>query len=112
MGVPGIFGGIDSVMRELMPRGERCMARFGLLKPSEWIVCYGMSRADLEQIALKLPEIDRALLAAALLETVGGDCLDQAADEAERRERELDNGEVTEISREELLKRVEAERRR
>ena len=71
-----------------------------------------MSLADVEQIALKLSDTDRALLAAVLLESVAPDCLAHAADEAERREREIDQGQVNEISYEELLKRVEAERHR
>ena len=71
-----------------------------------------MSLADVEQIALKLSETDRALLAAALLDSVSPDCLQHAADESERREREMDEGRVSEITYEELLKRVDAERRR
>lgn len=71
-----------------------------------------MSFADVEQIALKLSETDRALLAAALLDTVASDSLDHGPDEFERREREMDQGHVSEISHEELLKRVDAERRR
>jgi hypothetical protein len=71
-----------------------------------------MSLADVEQIALKLSDTDRALLAAALLESVAPDCLAHAADEAQRRETEIDQGQVTEISYEELIKRVEAERHR
>ena len=69
-----------------------------------------MSLADVEPIALKLSEADRALLAAVLLDSVS-DSLDHGADEFERRERELNQGRVNEISHEELLKRVGAERR-
>ena len=71
-----------------------------------------MSLADVEQIALKLSETDRALLASVLLESVAPDCLEHRADEFERRECEMHEGRVEEISREELLKRVNAERRR
>jgi len=71
-----------------------------------------MSLADVEQIALKLSETDRALLASVLLDSVAPDTLDHNADEFERRERELDQRDVSEISYEELRKRVEAERRR
>ena len=71
-----------------------------------------MSLADVEQIALKLSETDRALLASVLLESVAPDCLEHCADECERRECEVNEGRVEEISREELLKRVNAERRR
>jgi hypothetical protein len=70
-----------------------------------------MSLADVEQIALKLPETDRALLASVLIESVAPDCLNHVADEFERRERERDQGEVSEISYEELRKRVDGERR-
>jgi hypothetical protein len=70
-----------------------------------------MSLADVEQIALKLSETDRALLASVLLESVAPECLHHAADEFERREREMDQGQVHEISYEELKKRVAAERR-
>jgi putative addiction module component (TIGR02574 family) len=71
-----------------------------------------MSLADVEQIAFKLSEVDRALLAAALLDSVAPDSLDQADDEFERRESEIEQGTISEISHEELLKRVNAERRR
>jgi hypothetical protein len=70
-----------------------------------------MSLADVEQIAMKLSEVDRALLAAALLDSVASDCCEHSADEFERRERDLDQSENTEISHEELLRRVKAERR-
>ena len=71
-----------------------------------------MSFADVEQIALKLPETDRARLASVLLDSVSFDTLDHTEDEFERREREMNEGRVEEISREELVKRVNAERRR
>ena len=69
-----------------------------------------MSLAEVERIALELPEKDRTLLAATLLQSVAPEFLDHAEDEAERRERELEAGTVEEISYEELLKRVNAER--
>jgi hypothetical protein len=69
-----------------------------------------MSVADVEQIALKLSEKDRAHLAAVLLESVAADSLTVGDEEVERRERELESGEVSEISYEELVKRVAAER--
>ena len=70
-----------------------------------------MSLADVEQIALKLSETDRALLASTLLESVSPDLLNHADEEVERKEREMDEGRVSEISHEELIKRVNAERR-
>ena len=71
-----------------------------------------MSLADVERIALKLSEADRGLLAATLFDSVASDALDHSPDEFERREREMDQGNVSEIGHEELLKRIEAERRR
>jgi hypothetical protein len=71
-----------------------------------------MSLAEVERIALELSEAERALLAATLLESVASDPLEHTADEFERREREMSGGVVSEIGYEELLKRVEAERRR
>ena len=70
----------------------------------------GMSLAEIERIALELPEKDRTLLAATLLESVAPELLNHAEDEVDRRERELETGAVEEISYEELLKRVNAER--
>lgn len=61
-----------------------------------------MSLADVEQIALKLSETDRALLASVLLESVAPNCLNHAADEFERREREMDQNHLREISFDEL----------
>ena len=71
-----------------------------------------MSLADIEQIVLKLSETDRALLASVLLESVAPDCLEHRADKFERMEREMEHGGVSEISYDELVKRVDAERRR
>ena len=70
-----------------------------------------MSLADVKQMAMKLSEVDRALLAAALLDSVASDYFEHSADEFERRERDLDQSESSEISHEELLRRVKAERR-
>lgn len=71
-----------------------------------------MSLSDVEQIALQLPEADRALLASVLLDSVAPNCLEHAGDEFQRREREFEREQVGEISYEELRKRVEAERGR
>ena len=68
-----------------------------------------MSLAEVERIALELSEKDRTLLASTLLESVGVDFLEHPAEEFERREREMNEGTVAEISYEELLKRVKAE---
>lgn len=69
-----------------------------------------MSLTEVERIALELSEKDRTLLASTLLESVAADFLEHRADEFERREREMNEGTVEEISYEELLKRVKAER--
>lgn len=71
-----------------------------------------MSLADVEQIALKLSEVDRAQLASVLLDSLEADPLDHSEDEFDRRERELNQDQVKEIGHEEFVKRVNAERRR
>jgi hypothetical protein len=71
-----------------------------------------MSLAEVERIALELSENERGLLAARLLDSVAPDSLAHGADELERREREMGEGIVEEISYEELLNRVKAERGR
>lgn len=70
-----------------------------------------MSLADVEQIALKLTERDRALLASVLLDSIATDSLDHDTQEFERREREITDGHVAEISHEELMKQVDLKRR-
>jgi hypothetical protein len=70
-----------------------------------------VSLTEVERVALKLSENERALLAAVLLESVPPDSLAHASDEVERREREMNEGAVIEITYDELLKRVQAERR-
>ena len=70
-----------------------------------------MSLVEVERIALELSESERALLASKLLESVAPEPLEHGVDEFEKREREMDDGKVSEISYEELLKRVKAERR-
>lgn len=71
-----------------------------------------MTLAEVERIALELSEDERALLAATLLESVAPNSLEHPADEFQRREREMDDGPVAEISYEELVNRVKAERGR
>jgi hypothetical protein len=69
-----------------------------------------MSLAEIERVAMELSEIERGLLAAALLETVAPESLEHRADEFESREREMEEGTAVEITYEELLRRVAAER--
>ena len=71
-----------------------------------------MKLAELEQEALALPERERASLAAKLLDTLSGEETDITDEEVDRRERELNSGEVSAISHEEFVRRVEEERGR
>jgi hypothetical protein len=71
-----------------------------------------MSLADVQQIALSLSDMERAHLASVLLASVPPESLEQGNDEFERREQDFDKDQASEISREELVKRVNAERRR
>jgi len=69
-----------------------------------------MKLAEIEQEALALSDVERASLAAKLLDTLpppGTDVSDEAVD---RREREMDSGEITPILREEFVRRVQRER--
>jgi hypothetical protein len=72
----------------------------------------GMKLAEVEQAALALPEGERASLAAKLLDTLPPPATDVSDDEVEKRERELESGQVAAISHEEFLRRVEQERGR
>jgi Putative addiction module component len=71
-----------------------------------------MKLAEVEQAALALPEGERASLAAKLLDTLPPPGTDVSDDEVEKRERELDSGQVAAISHEEFIRRVEQERGR
>ena len=68
-----------------------------------------MKLAELEQEALALPERERASLAAKLLDTLSRGETDVSDEEVDRRERELDSGEVAAISHEEFVRRVQEE---
>lgn len=71
-----------------------------------------MKLAEIEQEALALTEDERATLASKLLDTLPLPGVDVSDDEVERRERELESGEVAAISHEEFVRRVQAERER
>jgi hypothetical protein len=71
-----------------------------------------MKLAEIEQEALALPERDRASLAAKLLGTLPPPGTDISDEEVERREQELESGQVAEILHDEFVRRVEQERRR
>src|ERR1044072_2759360 len=87
---------------------------------AEWRVANGsgtpylcaMKLAEIEQEALALSDTERASLAAKLLDTLPPPGTDVSDEEVERRERELDSGEVTPILREEFIRRVQQERRK
>jgi hypothetical protein len=68
--------------------------------------------AEIEQEALALPERERASLAAKLLDTLPPPGTTVSDEEVERRERELESGEVTAILHEEFVRRVQQERGR
>jgi putative addiction module component (TIGR02574 family) len=71
-----------------------------------------MKLAEIEQEALALSDSERASLAAKLLDTLPPAGTDVSDEEIERRERELESGEVTPISREELDRSLQRERRK
>jgi hypothetical protein len=71
-----------------------------------------MKLAEIEREALTLSENDRAALAARLLDTLPPSEVLISDDEVDRRERELDSGTVQAISHEELVRRVEQDRKR
>jgi putative addiction module component (TIGR02574 family) len=71
-----------------------------------------MKLAEIEQDALALPEYERAALAAKLLDTLPPPGTDVSDEEVERRERELEAGQVVAIPHEEFVRRVQQERGR
>jgi putative addiction module component (TIGR02574 family) len=71
-----------------------------------------MKLAEIEQEALALPDCDRVSLVAKLLDTLPPPGTDVSDEEIERRERELDSGQVTAISHEEFVRGVEEQRSR
>ena len=75
-------------------------------------VCYvgAMKRAEIEQNALALPERERALLAAKLLETLPPPGTDVSDEDIDQRERELESGDVEAISHEEFVRRIQQNR--
>ena len=71
-----------------------------------------MKLAEVEHEALALPERERASLAAKLLDTLPPPGTDVSDEEVERRERELESGEVAPVLHEEFVRRVQRERGR
>ena len=70
-----------------------------------------MKLVEIEQQALALPDRERASLAAKLLHTLPPPETCVSDDEVEQRERELESGQVTAISHEEFIRRVQHDRR-
>jgi len=71
-----------------------------------------MKPEQIEEEAMALPERARASLAAKLLDTLVPPGTEVSDEEVERREQELESGQVEAISHEEFLRRVERERDR
>ena len=71
-----------------------------------------MKLAQIEEEALALTDIERASLAVRLLETLPPPGTEISDEEVERRERELESGEMAAILHEEFVRRVQQERGR
>jgi hypothetical protein len=71
-----------------------------------------MKLMEIEQEALALPDRDRASLVAQLLDTLRPPGTDVSDEEVEQREREMESGQATAISHEELVRRVQEQRSR
>ena len=71
-----------------------------------------MKLTEIEQEALALPDRDRASLAAKLLDTLPPPGTDVSDEEVEQREREMESGQVTAISHQEFVRRVQEQRGR
>ena len=71
-----------------------------------------MKLVEIEQEALALPDRDRATLAAKLLDTLPPPGTDVSDEEVEQREREMESGQVTAISHQEFVRRVQEQRGR
>jgi Ca2+-binding EF-hand superfamily protein len=71
-----------------------------------------MKLMEIEQEALALPDRDRALLVAKLLDTLPPPGTDVSDEEVEQREREMDSGQVAAISHQEFVRRVQEQRGR
>lgn len=63
-------------------------------------------RLKLQEQLLTLPSEDRVAVASALLHSLEPSAYDVSDEEVQRRRQELENGNVAEISHEELLARV------
>ena len=71
-----------------------------------------MKLVDIEQEAMALPDRDRASLVAKLLDTLPPPGTDVSDEEVEQREREMESGQVTAISHQEFVRRIQEQRGR
>ena len=71
-----------------------------------------MKLEEIEQEALALPDRDRSSLAAKLLDTLPPPGKDLSDEEVEKREREMDLGQVTAVSHQEFVRCVQEQRGR
>jgi hypothetical protein len=71
-----------------------------------------MLLGEIEHEALALPDRDRASLAAKLLHTLPPPGTEVSDEEVDQREQELDSGAATDLSHQEFIRRVQAQRRR
>ncbi|MGD1084208.1 MAG: addiction module protein [Verrucomicrobiota bacterium] len=71
-----------------------------------------MKIEEIEQEALALPDRDRASLVAKLLDTLPPPETDVSDEEVDQREREMESGQVTAISHQEFVRRVQEQRGR
>jgi hypothetical protein len=69
-----------------------------------------MSRVEVERAALQLSERDRELLVSILLKTLPDSAVDVSDEEVLQRDYELEAGLVEEVSHEEMIRRVKANR--
>jgi hypothetical protein len=71
-----------------------------------------MKLVEIEQEALALTDGERVSLAARLLDTLPPPGTDVSDEEMEQREQELDSGQLTAISHQEFVRRVQDQRGR
>jgi hypothetical protein len=69
-----------------------------------------MSRSEVEHAAMQLSERDRELLVSAILKTLPAPGIDVSDEEVLQRDYELENGLVEEVSHEEMIRRIQANR--
>lgn len=88
------------------------METVAVAQPERAWYAVAMKLADIEQEALALTKRERASLAAKLLDTLPPPGTEISDEEIERREQELNSGQVAAISHEEFVRRVQQERGR